>query len=168
MKRLFILILVLLTLSSLSASFSPSFTLKTGADTLIYDKSCYPQLSAGIEISIPSYRVGPVTLSIPVSIVHNTASKSRKGLLVPSFFKNGIGVEITLDNRKIGGGIAFFYGYEDYSDINAVLKYMEGRISFHFIVNEYFSLLLPVSWTYTPDGNEVTAVLGIRIGGEIK
>ncbi len=167
MKKIIVFFLLLTTLFTLGASFYPSFTIKAGGSALIYEKNYYPLFSAGIEISILSYRWGNVTLSLPLSVSHNPKSLERKGLLVPQFFKSGIGVEILLDNRKFGGSIASFFGYEEYTDIKAIIKYVEARLSLHYIVNNYFSFLLPMSYTYTPDGTEVTASFALRIGGEI-
>lgn len=167
MKKLIILILSLLILFPLGAKYSPSFTLNTGFDTLFYNSNAYPSLRAGLELSPVSYRVKSVTLSVPLSISYVGESLSSSGLLSPSFYKNGIGIEVLLDNNRYGGSIAVFYGYEHYREERALMKYIEARAGFHLLLDSHISLFAPVSYTYTPSGDEISISLGLRIGGEI-
>ncbi len=167
MKKLIFLLLVLVILFPLGAKYSPSFTLNAGFDTLFYNSNAYPSLRAGLELSPVSYRINRVTFSIPLSINYVRESLSRGGLLSPSFYKNGVGIEVLLDNNRYGGSIAVFYGYEHYREERALMKYIEARAGFHLLLDSHISLFVPVSYTYTPSGDEVSISLGVRIGGEI-
>lgn len=159
-------ILLFLTLSILSASFSPTVTLKSGINALIYDKKPYYANESGIEIGFISYRIKDVTLSLPLSVAYLTKSTESNYLFSPQHMKTAVGLEALYDNRKIGGSLSFFYGCEDFIDEKAVMKYMEGRLALHIILTDYLTLFIPVSYTYTAQGGEFSLLLGLRIGGE--
>ncbi len=167
MKKIITIVLMLLMLSSLFAAYSPSYTICTGPSLLSYEKERYYSLASSFDLSLLSYKFKCVTFSIPLSVTYVTKSTENKGLLSPAYFRNEVGVEIALDNDKIGGSLAFFYGYEDYKEIYAVMKCVEGRASFLWILDKYITLCIPFTYTYTPAGNEFSLTFGLRIGGEI-
>lgn len=166
-KKLIIILVVLLTLFPLCAKYSPSLTMTEGADMLIYSGSAYSSLKAALELNPVSWKTGALTLSLPLSLCYVTESLSSDGLLSPPHWKNGIGFEALIDNGKWGGSIAVFYGYEHYREERAIMKYIEARAGFHMLFSPHISLILPLSYTYTSLGDEVSLSLGLRIGGEI-
>lgn len=166
MKRITLIILLLLPLSFLSASFSPSVTIMSGVNTLWHEKNRYYSMENGIEIGILSYKIKSITLTLPIDVSHVTKSTENASLFSPQYTKASLGFEAALDNRRIGGSIAFFYGYEDFIEEKALMKYMEGRVAFHVILTKYLTLFIPVSYIYTPQGNEMSFRLALRIGGE--
>ncbi len=171
MKKLILLILAIFVLLPLSARYSPSFTLNAGVNTLFYKNSTsletYYSVRTGFEVSLISYKIDCVTLSIPVSVSNMTRSTTKGGLLSPSYFKNGIGFEALVERDRIGGSLALFYGYEHFTEMRGIMKYIETRAGFHLNLASYLSLVVPLSWTYTPEGNEVGLSVALRIGGEI-
>lgn len=167
MKKLIFLILALFVLLPLSAGYSPSVTLNAGVNTLFYGSDTYYSVRTGVEISIISYRIKFLTLSVPVSISNLTRSRSSSSLLSPSYIKNGAGLEVLLDNGHIGGSIAALFGYEHFTETRAIMKYMELRAGLCVILSPYLSLIVPVSWTYTPQGSEASLSLALKVGGEI-
>lgn len=167
MKRITFLCLLFLVLFPLTAGYAPSVTLYTGANALIYEGECYYSLKMGLEAAPLSFRMGYLTLSLPVSVSQMTRSIEKDGLMSNTYYKNGIGLEALLDNRTLGGSLALFYGYERFPEEYALMKYIEVRAGFHFIPASFFCVILPVSWTYTPLGSEVTAAIALRIGGEL-
>ncbi len=167
MKKIITIILALLVLSSLSAAYSPSYTIRTGGSLLSYEKERYYSLASSFDLSLLSYKFKCVTVSIPISVTYVTKSTEKNGLLSPSYFRNEAGVEIQLDNNKIGGSLGFYYGYEDYREQYAILTCLEGRASFLWILDKYITLCVPFTYTYTPAGNEFSLTLGLKIGGEV-
>ncbi len=167
MKRLTFLILALLLMLPLSAWYAPSFTVGCGVNTLILDKEAYQSVRTGLELGLVGIKIESFTLSIPLTIAHVTKSIENRGLLSPSFFKASIGAEGLVEGDRFGGSIALYLGYEDYTDEKAVMLYLEGRVAAHLRISKYFSLMVPVSYTYTPEGNEVSVSLALRIGGDI-
>ncbi len=171
MKRLTFLILALLLMLPLSAWYAPSFTVGCGVNTLILDKDAYQSVRTGLELGLVGIKIESFTLSIPLTIAHVTKSMENRGLLSPSFFKASIGVEglveDLIEGDNFGASIALYLGYEDYTDEKAVMLYLEGRVAAHLRISKYFSLMVPVSYTYTPEGNEISVSLALRIGGDI-
>ncbi len=167
MKKLITIILTLLVLSSLSAAYSPSYTIRTGPSLLSYENERYYSLASSFDLSLLSYKFKCVTFSIPISITYVTKSTEKRGLLSPSYFRNEAGIEIAIDNNKVGASLAFLYGYEDYKDQYAILKCLEGRASFLYVLDKYITLCIPFTYTYTPSGNEYSLSFGLKIGGEI-
>ena len=167
MKRLTFLILALLLVLPLSAWYAPSFTVGCGVNTLILDNEAYQSVKTGLELGLVGIKIKSFTLSVPLTIAHVTKSRENRGLLSPSFFKASIGVEGLVEGERIGASAAVYYGYEDYTDAKAVMLYLEGRIAAHYRISKYFSLMVPVSYTYTPEGNEVSVSLAVRIGGDL-
>ena len=167
MKRLTFLILALLLVLPLSAWYAPSFTVGCGVNTLILDNEAYQSVKTGLELGLVGIKIECFTLSVPLTIAHITKSIENNGLLSPSFFKASIGIEGLLEDEGIGASAALYYGYEDYTDEKAVMLYLEGRVAVHFRISKYFSLMVPVSYTYTPEGNEVSVSLAVRIGGDL-
>ncbi len=171
MKRLTFLILALLLVLPLSAWYAPSFTVGCGVNTLVLDKKAYQSVKTGLELGLVGIKIKSFTLSVPLTIAHVTKSMENKGLLSPSFFKASIGIEGLLEGlvegERIGASAALYYGYEDYTDEKAVMLYLEGRVAAHYRISKYFSLMVPVSYTYTPEGNEVSVSLAVRIGGDL-
>lgn len=167
MKRLIFLILALLIVLPLSAWYAPSFTVGCGVNTLIVDRETYHSVRTGLELGLVGIKIKSFTLSVPLTIAHVTKSDENRGLLSPSFFKASIGVEGLIEGERIGASVALYLGYEDYTDEMAVMLYLEGRIAAHYRIAKYFSLMVPVSYTYTPEGNEVSVSLALRIGGDL-
>lgn len=167
MKRISIsAVLLFLTLSILSAAFSPTVTIKSGANALIYEKKQYYALESSLELGFISFRINNVTLSLPLSLAHVTKSTEINYLFSPQYTKASVGFEAALDNRKVGGSLAFFFGYEDFMDEKAVMKYMLGRAALHIILTDYLTLFIPFSYTYTAEGVAFSLLIGLRIGGE--
>lgn len=166
MKRLILFTLALFVLLPIFAGYSPSLTLNAGANTLFYAGDTYYSVRTGVELSLISYRIKSVTLSVPVSIANMTRSRSSSGLLSPSYFKYGVGFEALLEGI-IGGSIALIYGYEHFTEERAVMKYIETRAGLNVILSSYLSLVVPVSWTYTPEGSEASLSVSLKVGGEI-
>lgn len=167
MKRLILFTLALFVLLPIFAGYSPSLTLNAGANTLFYSGDTYYSVRTGLELNLISYRIKSVTLSVPVSIANMTRSRSSSGLLSPSYFKYGVGFEALFESGIIGGSIALLYGYEHFTEERAVMKYIETRAGLHVILSSYLSLVVPVSWTYTPEGSEASLSVSLKVGGEI-
>ncbi len=164
MKRLTVLILALIILLPLNAGYSPSFTVSGGIESLDFK---YNSMRTRVDISLLSFNVNIVTLSLPLSISRVSESTTNKGLLSPEHYKNGIGLEILLAGEKAGGSASFYYGYEHFTDENAMMRYMEAEIAAHLILEKHIQIVMPLSYTYTPEGNEYSLSLAVRIGGEI-
>lgn len=167
MKRILLMTILLAVLLPLSAGFSPSLTLQGGAETLFYKENAYLSGEAGIDVSLLGYKFGCVTISLPLSVNYVTKSLSSASLLSPSYFKNGIGLEGLVETGKRGYSLAVYYGYEKFNSENALQKYIMVRAGFHVILNDYLSLVLPLSYTYTPSGSEAAFSIALRTGGEI-
>ena len=120
-----------------------------------------------VDISLLSYRIDIVTISLPLTISHVSESTSSKSLLSPEHYKNGVGLEVLLSNERIGGSLAVYYGYEHFTDENAMMRYIEVELSPEVILEKHIAVVLPLSYTYTPEGNEYSLSLGVRIGGEL-
>ena len=164
MKRLTVLLLTLMILMPIGAKYSPSFTISGGIDSLDFR---YQSMRTRVDISLLSYRIDIVTISLPLTISHVSESTSSKGLLSPEHYKNGAGLEVLLSNERIGGSLAVYYGYENFTDENAMMRYIEVELSPEVILEKHIAVVLPLSYTYTPEGNEYSLSLGVRIGGEL-
>ena len=167
MKRLFVLILLVLLSLPLFSWYAPSFVLGCGVNALPLESGTYCSLKTGLELSIAGIRIKSFTLSLPLAVSFVAASNEIKGLLSPSFFKVSIGVEGLYEGKRLGGALALFYGYEDYTEEKAVMLYLEARLAILYKVSEYFSLMLPLSYTYTPEGREISGGFAVRVGGEL-
>ena len=164
MKRLTVLLLTLMILMPIGAKYSPSFTISGGIDSLDFR---YQSMRTRVDISLLSYRIDIVTISLPLTISHISESTSSKSLLSPEHYKNGVGLEVLLSNERIGGSLAVYYGYEHFTDENAMMRYIEVELSPEVILEKHIAVVLPLSYTYTPEGNEYSLSLGVRIGGEL-
>ncbi len=164
MKRLTVLLLTLMILMPLGAKYSPSFTLSGGIDSLDFR---YQSMRTRVDVSLLSYRIDKVTISLPLTISHVSESTSTKSLLSPEHYKNGVGLEVLLSNERIGGSLAVYYGYEHFTDENAMMRYIEVELTPEVILEKHIAVVLPLSYTYTPEGNEYSLSLGVRIGGEL-
>ena len=164
MKKLTVLLLTLMILMPIGAKYSPSFTISGGIDSLDFR---YQSMRTRVDISLLSYRIDIVTISLPLTISHVSESTSSKSLLSPEHYKNGVGLEVLLSNERIGGSLAVYYGYEHFTDENAMMRYIEVELSPEVILEKHIAVMLPLSYTYTPEGNEYSLSLGVRIGGEL-
>ena len=164
MKKLTVLLLTLMILMPIGAKYSPSFTISGGIDSLDFR---YQSMRTRVDISLLSYRIDIVTISLPLTISHVSESTSSKSLLSPEHYKNGVGLEVLLSNERIGGSLAIYYGYEHFTDENAMMRYIEVELSPEVILEKHIAVVLPLSYTYTPEGNEYSLSLGVRIGGEL-
>ncbi len=164
MKRLTVLLLTLMILMPLGAKYSPSFTLSGGIESLDFR---YQSMRTRVDVSLLSYRIDKVTISLPLTISHVSESTSTKSLLSPEHYKNGVGLEVLLSNERIGGSLAVYYGYEHFTDENAMMRYIEVELTPEVILEKHIAVVLPLSYTYTPEGNEYSLSLGVRIGGEL-
>ena len=164
MKKLTVLLLTLMILMPIGAKYSPSFTISGGIDSLDFR---YQSMRTRVDISLLSYRIDIVTISLPLTISHISESTSSKSLLSPEHYKNGVGLEVLLSNERIGGSLAIYYGYEHFTDENAMMRYIEVELSPEVILEKHIAVVLPLSYTYTPEGNEYSLSLGVRIGGEL-
>ena len=164
MKKLTVLLLTLMILMPIGAKYSPSFTISGGIDSLDFR---YQSMRTRVDISLLSYRIDIVTISLPLTISHVSESTSSKSLLSPEHYKNGVGLEVLLSNERIGGSLAIYYGYEHFTDENAMMRYIEVELSPEVILEKHIAIVLPLSYTYTPEGNEYSLSLGVRIGGEL-
>lgn len=164
MKKLTVLLLTLMILMPIGAKYSPSFTISGGIDSLDFR---YQSMRTRVDISLLSYRIDIVTISLPLTISHISESTSSKSLLSPEHYKNGVGLEVLLSNERIGGSLAVYYGYEHFTDENAMMRYIEVELSPEVILEKHIAIVLPLSYTYTPEGNEYSLSLGVRIGGEL-
>lgn len=164
MKKLTVLLLTLMILMPIGAKYSPSFTISGGIDSLDFR---YQSMRTRVDISLLSYRIDIVTISLPLTISHISESTSSKSLLSPEHYKNGVGLEVLLSNERIGGSLAVYYGYEHFTDENAMMRYIEVELSPEVILEKHIAVVLPLSYTYTPEGNEYSLSLGVRIGGEL-
>ena len=164
MKKLTVLLLTLMILMPIGAKYSPSFTISGGIDSLDFR---YQSMRTRVDISLLSYRIDIVTISLPLTISHVSESTSSKSLLSPEHYKNGVGLEVLLSNERIGGSLAVYYGYEHFTDENAMMRYIEVELSPEVILEKHIAIVLPLSYTYTPEGNEYSLSLGVRIGGEL-
>ena len=164
MKKLTVLLLTLMILMPIGAKYSPSFTISGGIDSLDFR---YQSMRTRVDISLLSYRIDIVTISLPLTISHISESTSSKSLLSPEHYKNGVGLEVLLSNERIGGSLALYYGYEHFTDENAMMRYIEVELSPEVILEKHIAVVLPLSYTYTPEGNEYSLSLGVRIGGEL-
>ena len=164
MKKLTVLLLTLMILMPIGAKYSPSFTISGGIDSLDFR---YQSMRTRVDISLLSYRIDIVTISLPLTISHVSESTSSKSLLSPEHYKNGVGLEVLLSNERIGGSLAVYYGYEHFTDENAMMRYIEVELSPEVILEKHIAVVLPLSYTYTPEGNEYSLSLGVRIGGEL-
>lgn len=166
-KTITLVLLFILALSITGASPTPHFTLNAGGSALIYEKSLYYSARTGIEIGFLSYKIKALTISIPIEVNYITESTTKSGLLSPSYFKNAVGVEALLSGDKIGGGLGVYYGYEEFPGESALMKYLEGRATFQIILSPVFSIMLPLSYTYTPLGSEISLTTALRISDEL-
>lgn len=164
MKRLTVLLLTLMILLPLGAKYSPSFSLSGGVESLGFR---YHSIRGRVDVSVLSYTAGIVTVSLPVTVSYVAESNAVKGLVSPVHYKNGIGLDIAISNAKAGASAAVYYGYEYFTAENAMMRYIEIEASPILILGEHTALLLPFSYTYTPEGNEYSLSLRVRIGGEI-
>ncbi len=167
MKKIPVIFLLFVLVLPLGASYSPSFTLLSGPLVLARDGKSYLSLRSGVELSLISLKLHPFTFSIPLGVSYVTKSTVTDYTFSPSFFKNEAGVEIVLEGKRLACGIAAFLGYEDYEEERAVMKFIEGRLSAHLLLDGSLSLLAPFSFTFTPEGNEYSLSLALRIGGEV-
>ncbi len=164
MKRLTVLLLALMILLPLGAKFSPSFSVSGGIESLDLR---YHSVRTRLDISALSYTAGIVTISLPLAVSYITQSNAVKGLVSPVHYKNGIGIEAALSNERYGASAAVYYGYEHFTAENAMMRYLEVEASPILRLGKYTALLLPFSYTYTPEGNEYSLSLRLRIGGEL-
>lgn len=164
MKRLTVLLLTLMILLPLGAKYSPSFSLSGGVESLGFR---YHSMRGRVDVSLLSYTVGIVTISLPVTVSYVAESNSVKGLVSPAHYKNGVGLEVALSSERYGLSSALYYGYEHFTAENAMMRYLEIEASPILILGEHTALLLPLSYTYTPEGNEYSLSLRVRIGGEL-
>ncbi len=166
-KTITLVLLFILALSITGASPTPRFTLSVGGSGLIYEKTAYYSIRTGIEIGFLSYKIKALTISIPIEVNYITESTTKSGLLSPSYFKNAVGIEALLSGKKIGGGLGVYYGYEEFPGESALMKYLEGRATFQIILSPVFSIMLPLSYTYTPLGSEISLTTALRISDEL-
>ena len=164
MKRLTVIFLTLMILLPLGAKYSPSFSISGGMESLGMK---YHSVRTRVDISALSYTMGFVTLSLPVTVSYVAESNSVKGLVSPVHYKNGVGLDVAFTNATFGLACAIYYGYEHFTAGNAMMRYLEIEASPLVRVEEQIALLLPLSYTYTPEGNEYSLSLRIRIGGGI-
>ncbi len=164
MKRLTVLLLTLMILLPLGAEYSPSFSLSGGVESLSFR---YHSMRTRVDVSLLSYTAGIVTISLPVTVSYVAESNTVKGLVSPAHYKNGFGLEVLISSSKFGLSSAVYYGYEHFTAENAMMRYLEIEASPIWKLGGHTALLLPLSYTYTPEGNEYSLSLRIRIGGEL-
>ncbi len=164
MKRLTVLLLTLMILLPLGAKYSPSFSLSGGVESLSFR---YHSMRGRVDVSILSYTAGILTISLPVTVSYAAESNAVKGLVSPAHYKNGLGLEVLLSGSRFGLSSAVYYGYEHFTAENAMMRYLEIEASPIMKLTDHTALLLPLSYTYTPEGNEYSLSLRIRIGGEL-
>ena len=168
MKRLIIFIILISTMLSLNARYSPYFSFDGGYVSSFVEDENYSSFSSRLIMAPLSYRIKRLSLAIPLSFSYVTHSSENNALRIPEYYKKGIGIELTYHfQNSLSLSSSFNVGIEDYIEQKAILHYYEAIVSFDILLSPYLSLSLPFSYTYTPESRQLMLGLALKIGGEI-